>query len=75
MFTDLNMPEIDGIELTSTLRSNSSVDDFPIVMVTTQSMGKDIERAFNAGVDSFIEKPFTQDQLAEAISDLTNFSF
>ncbi len=74
LFTDLNMPEIDGIELTSTLRSNPNHTDFPIVMVTTQSYGEDIERALNSGVDSFIQKPFTAEALAEAINELTEFT-
>lgn len=72
LFTDLNMPEMDGIELTSTLRSDPGNPDFPIVLVTTQSQGEDVDRAFNCGVDSFIQKPFSADQLAGAINDLTD---
>jgi CheY-like chemotaxis protein len=73
LFTDLNMPEISGIELASTLRSNGGVPDFPIVMVTTQGFGDDIEQALLAGVDTFIQKPFTSEELADAINQLTDF--
>jgi CheY-like chemotaxis protein len=72
VFTDLNMPELDGIGLASTLRSNPALPDFPIVMVSTQSYGADLERALNSGVDSFIQKPFRADTLVDAINELTD---
>ncbi len=74
LFTDLNMPEIDGIELASTLRSGDHADDFPIVMVTTQSYGDDIERAMHSGVDSFVQKPFKSEDLVDVINELTDYS-
>lgn len=73
LFTDLNMPGIDGIELASTLRSNAAVPYFPIVMVTTESEGESLERAFNSGVDHSIHKPFQAVDLIEAINDLSDF--
>lgn len=73
LFTDLNMPEIDGIELASTLRSNPRIPDFPIVMVTTQGEGLDIETARYAGVDGFIQKPFTAGQLVDAVNAMTEY--
>jgi CheY-like chemotaxis protein len=73
LFTDLNMPEIDGVELASTLRCNGALPDFPIVMVSTQSFGEDLERAFHSGVDSYIQKPFRAAALVDAINELTDF--
>jgi len=73
LFTDLNMPEIDGVELASTLRCNAKLPDFPIVMVSTQSFGEDLQRAFNSGVDSYIQKPFRTVALVDAINELTDF--
>lgn len=73
LFTDLNMPEIDGIELASTLRSTPHLPDFPIIMVTTQSYGEDIEQAMLVGVDSFIQKPFDAQDLADVINQFTDF--
>ncbi len=70
IFTDLNMPEMTGIELTQKIREKYSQADLPIVMVTTQSEGADHEKAFEAGVNKVINKPFTADQLAEAMETL-----
>mgnify|MGYP002640753106 CR=1 FL=1 len=67
IFTDLNMPEMTGIELTLKVREKYSQSELPIVMVTTQSEGADHEKALEAGVNSVINKPFTVDQLAEAM--------
>lgn len=74
LFTDLNMPGLDGIELTSTLRSGSQAEDFPIIMVTTQSEGADTARARHSGVDQVIEKPFRGEDLVAAINELTDYS-
>lgn len=68
VFTDLNMPEITGIELTETLRTQYTKEDLPIVMVTTQSEGQDHDAAHSAGVNMILHKPFTTEQLDEVIA-------
>ena len=68
VFTDLNMPEITGVELTETLRTWYTKEDVPIIMVTTQSEGQDHEAAHNAGVNMILHKPFTAEQLEEVIA-------
>ncbi len=67
VFTDLNMPVMTGIELTSKLRERFDLNELPIIMVTTQSEGADHEAAFKAGVNKVINKPFSADQLADAM--------
>lgn len=67
VFTDLNMPEMTGIELTAKIREKYTQTDLPIVMVTTQSEGDDHDKALAAGVNAVINKPFTSEQLAEAL--------
>jgi len=68
VFTDLNMPQMTGIELTLKIREVFNQRDLPIIMVTTQSEGADHEKAFEAGIDKVINKPFTAEQLAEAMT-------
>ncbi len=53
---DIYMPNLTGIELTEQLRANASYKHVPILITT--SSAEDIERAFNAGANDFIEKPF-----------------
>ncbi len=67
IFTDLNMPGINGIELIRTVRRRHDKHSLPIVMVTTQNDMQDNEAAVDAGVDLILHKPFTADDLSDAL--------
>ncbi len=56
--TDLNMPEINGIEFTRKVREKYKKDELPIIMVTTQDDAQDHQSAFEAGVSAVMSKPF-----------------
>ncbi|MGL1933427.1 MAG: response regulator [Fibrobacterales bacterium] len=68
IFTDLNMPVYSGIDLTKELRKTYTKDELPIVMVTTQSDIQDKNAATDAGVNIVLNKPFTPDDLKEALN-------
>jgi CheY-like chemotaxis protein len=68
VITDLNMPDITGVEMTRKVREKYSAKQLPIIMVTTQHEVQDNQAAYKAGVDLVIHKPFTEDSLGEAIS-------
>jgi len=63
--TDLNMPQMTGIELTKELRKTYSKAELPIVMVTTQDDNPDMLAAKEAGVNDFVQKPFNAPKLHE----------
>ena len=67
LFTDLNMPEITGIELVAKARQRYAKEDLPIIMVTTQNEMQDNEAALAAGVNDILAKPFTAETLQAAI--------
>lgn len=67
VLTDLNMPEISGIELTEGIRKIYSPEELPVIMVTTQSDVQDHEAASAAGVNSVLIKPFNADSLRTAM--------
>ena len=60
ILTDLNMPDISGIDLTREIRKKYSKKKLPIVIVTTQDESRDYESAFEAGVNDIMRKPFTE---------------
>ncbi len=66
--TDLNMPQMTGIELTKELRKTYSKAELPIVMVTTQDDNPDMMAAKKAGVNDFVQKPFNAPKLREVFS-------
>lgn len=70
IFTDLNMPEISGIELTRAVRRRHAKESLQIIMVTTQNESQDNEAAHQAGVNAILHKPFNERMLREAMEKL-----
>jgi len=70
LLTDLNMPEITGLDLTRQLRALYSPQELPIVMVTTQSESADHREAHEVGVNMILAKPFTAEQVGAAIKEV-----
>ena len=70
VLTDLNMPDISGIQLTEKVRERYASKLLPVIMVTTQNESKDSEAAYAAGVDSILHKPFNAATLAAAIENV-----
>jgi len=72
LLTDLNMPEITGIDLAARVKKIPAHENLPIVMVTTQNESQDNQAAYTAGVNEIIHKPFTRESLATVISKYTS---
>jgi two-component system chemotaxis response regulator CheY len=71
VITDWNMPIMGGLELTKALRAIPATAKLPILMITTRGVKEDILQAVEAGVTSYILKPFTPQLLKEKIDQLT----
>jgi two-component system chemotaxis response regulator CheY len=63
VITDLNMPEMDGIELIKKLRGMKDYKFVPIVMLTTESQEDKKQEGKQAGASGWIVKPFSPEQL------------
>lgn len=68
IFTDLNMPEISGVELTRSVRAHYPKEALPIIMVTTQNECQDNDAAMKAGVNAILNKPFNEQTLKAAMA-------
>lgn len=66
LVTDLNMPNMDGVELVKKIR-NSLKLDIPILMASTESEKSQTELARQAGVSDFITKPFSKEQFIDKV--------
>ena len=75
VMTDLNMPYMDGIELISTIRSDSELSEIPILMVTTESDDKEREKAIISGANGYMIKPVTGDAIAKNIKSIVKQLF
>jgi two-component system chemotaxis response regulator CheY len=67
VITDLNMPEMDGIELIKKLRSTAAHKFIPIVMLTTEAQAEKKQEGKQAGASGWIVKPFSPTQLLDVI--------
>ena len=70
IIVDWMLPGMDGIDLTKSIRNLKSHQKTPIIMLTARDEQADRERAFEAGVDRYITKPFSPKQLREEINAL-----
>jgi two-component system chemotaxis response regulator CheY len=67
ILSDINMPNMDGIELLGKLKSNSEFSSIPIVMVTTEGSQARVLQALELGAVGYVRKPFTADQIKEKL--------
>lgn len=70
VITDLNMPNVDGIELIRALRADPAFKFTPIVMLTTESAAEKKDSGKSAGATGWIVKPFKPEQLIAVVKRL-----
>jgi two-component system, chemotaxis family, chemotaxis protein CheY len=68
ILSDLNMPNMNGVELVKKVKSNPEGKTTPFLMLTAESEKTVIMEAIKAGVDNYISKPFTPDELKDKIT-------
>ncbi len=67
LLVDLEMPRMNGLELTAHLRSREEYKDIPVIMITSRSTDRHKTLAENAGVDTYLTKPWSEDELMQCI--------
>lgn len=72
---DLNMPRKDGREALREIKSNDVLKDIPVVVFTTSKAEEDIYKSYQLGVNSFITKPVTFENLIAVMKALGKYWF
>ncbi|MBM4140250.1 MAG: response regulator [Nitrospira sp.] len=67
VITDINMPDINGLELMNFLKNNQRYSHIPLIIVTTERSEEDRKRGMALGATAYITKPFKADELQEVI--------
>lgn len=70
ILTDINMPDVNGLELIQFIRKSEHYKATPLIIVSTQSAERDVERGISLGANAYVAKPFTAEQLREACAKL-----
>lgn len=72
---DLNMPKMDGREALREIKSQAKFRKIPVIVLTTSKAEEDIIRTYELGVNSFISKPVTFEELVEVTRQIGRYWF
>lgn len=73
IFLDINMPQMDGFETLKSLKSDPKMNKIPIILFTTSNRQSDIEKLYELGGNSFIQKPASYHELVEKMRDVIHY--
>jgi two-component system chemotaxis response regulator CheY len=67
IITDINMPDINGLELINFVKKNPHYKDTPLFVVTTEGREQDRDRGLQLGADEYVVKPFVPETLCDLV--------
>jgi two-component system chemotaxis response regulator CheY len=70
ILSDINMPEMDGLQLLSTVKGTPEFKDLPVVMITTEGAQAKVMQAVSLGAIGYVRKPFTAEQINDKLVGL-----
>ena len=63
ILVDIDMPMINGYELTANIRKQKGMQSVPIIMLSSKQKSEDRIKSFSAGADDYLQKPFNPEEL------------
>jgi two-component system, chemotaxis family, chemotaxis protein CheY len=70
ILSDINMPNMDGLELLGQLKSDAQWRDVPVIMISAEGSEAKVMEAVQLGARGFVRKPFTAEQIKEKLATL-----
>lgn len=70
ILTDINMPEMNGVEFIAKLKANEELQDIPVVVVSTEGSETRIQELMDQGVSGYLRKPFTPESIREILVEI-----
>lgn len=70
VLADLNMPKMNGVEMVARMKKNPETADVPVVVVSTESNHKKIDKLMEQGVAGYLHKPFTPEEFKNVLNDI-----
>lgn len=69
---DVMLPYVSGFELITEIRQTSGWEGVPVIMLTSKSQERDVLRAFDAGVNDYVVKPFRPEEFVARVRRLAD---
>ena len=70
VLTDYNMPDMNGLELLSCIKSDDDLLRIPVLVITTEGSQQKIEEFLNKGAADYIKKPFSPEEIYEKLTNI-----
>jgi two-component system, chemotaxis family, chemotaxis protein CheY len=67
ILSDINMPNMDGLQMLTQIKANEAWRSLPVVMITTEGSQTRVMEAVQLGAAGYVRKPFTAEQIKEKI--------
>ena len=74
ILSDINMPNMDGLQLLSRIRSEKRWKHIPVIMITTEGSKSSVLQAVELGAQGYVRKPFTVEQIKDKITSCMRHS-
>lgn len=71
---DINLPDMDGIQVCSELKTGESTSYIPVIALTANAMHGDRERFLDSGMDGYLAKPITRNELLNTVRQFVKTS-
>jgi two-component system chemotaxis response regulator CheY len=70
VLSDINMPQMDGLQLLARIKEMESMKNVPVIMITTEGGQGRVMEAVQLGAAGYVRKPFTADQIKEKLAGI-----
>jgi two-component system, chemotaxis family, chemotaxis protein CheY len=70
ILSDINMPNMDGLQLLAALKAQDQTKGVPVIMVTTEGSSNKVMEAVSLGAAGYVRKPFTAEQIKEKLAGI-----
>lgn len=70
VLTDINMPNMNGLELIAEMNNDQILSSIPVVMVTTEGSEKSVQKSMEMGAKGYIKKPFQPEDIKRILNSI-----
>lgn len=69
IITDINMPDINGLELVTFLKNDQKYKHIPLIIISTEGSERDIKKGLSLGAERYLVKPFDTEELKKIVKE------